>query len=116
MREFFCNKVILVTGGIEETVAPLARDLEVDGFLSNHLEVSDGRFTGRLVGTPLAGEGKVRALRDRWPDIDMEGSFAYGDSVTDSNILSAVGNPVVINPGIPFRMRASRLGWTVERW
>jgi HAD superfamily hydrolase (TIGR01490 family) len=110
------RQIFLVTGGIEETVAPLARDLEVDGFLSNHLEVSDGRFTGRLVGTPLAGEGKVKAIRDRWPDIDMDGSFAYGDSVTDSNILSAVGHPVVVNPGVPFRVRASRLGWTVESW
>jgi HAD superfamily hydrolase (TIGR01490 family) len=110
------RKILLVTGGIEETVAPLARAVQADGFLSNRLEVHDGRFTGRLIGTPLAGAGKVEAIRKSWPEIDLSGSYAYGDSISDSPILSAVGHPVVVNPGAPLRLRSRKAGWPIECW
>lgn len=110
------RRVILVTGGIEQTVAPLARDLGVDEFISNRLEEEDGRFTGRLDKWSLAGEGKVQGILEQYPDVDLAESYAYGDSISDSNILSAVGHAVVVNPGGQMQIRAKREGWPVERW
>ncbi len=110
------RRVILVTGGIEQTVAPLARDLGVDDFVSNKLEEKDGRMTGRLEKWSLAGEGKVKAIKELFPDVALAGSYAYGDSISDSNILSAVGHGVVINPGAPMQLRAKKEGWPVKRW
>ena len=110
------RRIVLVTGGIEQTVAPLARDLGVTEVVSNRLEESDGRFTGRLEKWSLAGMGKVDAIRELFPDVDLARSYAYGDSISDSNILSAVGHGIVVNPGAPMQLRAKKEGWPVMRW
>ena len=47
----------------------------------------------------------------RTADIDLEGSFAYSDSITDLPMLEAVGNPVVVNPEKELRAVAEEREW-----
>lgn len=111
------HKVVFVTGSIEETVMPLARHLGVQTVIANRLEEEDGRFTGRLIGGAIAGEAKVGVMKDAaGPDVDMPGSFAYSDSLSDLAMLTAVGHPVAVNPSPQLRAKALRAGWPVERW
>ena len=110
------ERIVFVTGGIEETVAPLARYLEVEDVIANHLEVKEGRFTGRLVGDAIAGEAKVGAMEAAVEGLDLSKSFAYSDSITDKAMLSAVGHAIAVNPGLPLKLKARRAGWPIERW
>jgi hypothetical protein len=46
--------------------------------------------------------------------IDLAGSYAYSDSVTDLPMLEAVGNPVAVNPDRELRRVAAAKGWEVR--
>ena len=94
------RRVYLVSASPEEIVFPLARHLGVDSAIATRARIdNEGRYTGE-VEFYSAGEGKVEAINEEAErfGIDLEGSFAYSDSVTDLPMLSMVGHPVAVNP------------------
>lgn len=107
--------VCIVSSSPEEIVEPLARMLGVDHFVATKAKVEDGRYSGELEFYAY-GKAKAEAVHDLASrlGIDMSGSFAYSDSVTDLPLLEAVGNPVVVNPDKMLRRLASEKGWQVE--
>ena len=110
--------VVLVTGSLDFLIAPLARRLGADGVLAAVLAEGNGRFTGELKGAPVSGDEKARLARDwaRERAIDLEASYAYGDSTADLALLRIVGHPVAVNPSRDLRRIAEREGWTIESW
>ena len=46
--------------------------------------------------------------------IDLSGSYAYSDSVTDLPMLEAVGHPIAVNPDHALRREAERRGWQIR--
>jgi HAD superfamily hydrolase (TIGR01490 family) len=112
------RKIVLVTGSLDFIIAPLARDLGADELLAARLEQSDGRFTGRLEHAPIAGAEKARVVR-RYADdrkIDLQQSFAYGDSIADLAMLETVGHPQAVNPDRRLAIVARGRRWPVHRW
>ncbi|MEN0129418.1 MAG: HAD-IB family hydrolase [Brevundimonas sp.] len=110
--------VWLVTATPVEIASLLARRLGATGGLGTIAEHRDGHYTGRLVGDMLHGEAKAAAVRDlaRTQGIDLESSYAYGDSLNDVPILSAVGHPCAINPDGRLRRYAAEIGWPVREF
>jgi len=89
----------VVSGGFVEVLAPLLGELGVTLFEANHLEVVDGRLTGRLVGEVLDRGGKAQALR-RFADevgVPLEQVVAVGDGANDIDMLSVAGLGVAFN-------------------
>jgi hypothetical protein len=43
--------------------------------------------------------------------IDLAGSWAYSDSITDEPMLRAVGHPVAVNPDRDLAKAARKNGW-----
>jgi phosphoserine phosphatase len=79
-------------------------------------ERRNGRFTGRVQGTPCFREGKVRRLDDwlgalgrRLPEF-AESSF-YSDSHNDLPLLERVTRPVAVDPDAELAAVAARRGW-----
>ncbi|RJP35752.1 MAG: HAD family hydrolase [Phycisphaerales bacterium] len=110
--------VVLVTGSIDFLIAPLAALLGVGQVIAPRLVERDGRFTGDLDGLPI-GNGEKAARVKAFADahgVDLEASFAYGDSIADLPMLECVGNPVAVNPDRALRAIAARRGWPVLRW
>ena len=107
--------VIIVSSSPEEIVEPLAQMLHVDRWIATVAKVEGGRYTGELEFYAY-GASKVDAIKTLAAelDIDLEGSFAYTDSVTDLPMLETVGNPVVVNPDRELRRLATEKGWSVE--
>ena len=109
----------IVSAAGNEMVAQLAGVLRMEGGIGTSYEVGpDGRYTGRLNGPFVYGEGKVEAMQ-RFADehgIDMEESFAYSDSVSDLPMLRSVGNAVVVNPDAELLEHARREGWRVLKF
>ncbi len=96
-------------------VAPLAAYLQVDDAIATRAKVDDrGRYTGELEFSSH-GANKVLAMADlaERHDLDLEGSWAYSDSVTDLPMLEAVGHPVAVNPDRALRRVADERGWEV---
>ena len=107
--------VCIVSSSPEEIVEPLASMLQVDRFIASKPRIEGGRYTGALdfyaYGANKADAIKKLALQE---DIDLDGSFAYSDSVTDLPMLEMVGNPVTVNPDRELRKIAEERGWGVE--
>lgn len=112
------HQVWLVTATPVEIGDLIARRLGATGALGTVAEHKDGFYTGRLVGDMLHGKAKaeaVRALAER-EGLDLERSFAYGDSTNDVAILSEVGFPCAINPDGRLRKHAAEVGWPVREF
>lgn len=92
-------RVALVSGGFHEVIAPLARQLEVDGLRANTLEISDGRLTGRVLGSIVDREGKRAALESFAEEfgIPMPRTIAIGDGANDLDMLDAAGLGIAFN-------------------
>jgi HAD superfamily hydrolase (TIGR01490 family) len=112
------HEVWLVTATPVEIADIIARRLGATGALGTIAEHKDGFYTGRLVGDLLHGRAKaeaVRALAER-EGLDLERSFAYGDSTNDVPILSEVGFPCAINPDGRLRKHAAEVGWPMREF
>jgi HAD superfamily hydrolase (TIGR01490 family) len=111
-------KIALVTGSIDCIMLPIAEFLNADELLTTRMEVVGDRYTGEILGDPVAQMEKVRLIQVFAAEqgIDLARSYAYGDSIGDLPMLKLVGHPVAINPSTPLKQVATRLGWNVKYW
>jgi HAD superfamily hydrolase (TIGR01490 family) len=106
------RRVFIVSSSPEEVVRPLAERLGVMDVIATRAKFADGKYTGRLEFY-CYGEHKGAAIRRTAAQLglDLEGSYAYTDSITDQPMLEAVGNPVAVNPDRELRRLAGQRGW-----
>lgn len=110
--------IFLLTSSSNYLSAPIADELQVDGFLANRFAVENGHFTGLAVLPLCYGPGKVehaRVVADKLGIALSECAF-YTDSVSDLPMLEVVGRPVAVDPDPRLRRIAHKRGWTVESW
>jgi HAD superfamily hydrolase (TIGR01490 family) len=108
-------RVVLVTGSLDLTVEPLARELGADAVIANRLEMRKGRATGKLLRPVVAGPAKARLIADDARSVghDLGECHAYSDSASDVPMLSVVGHPFCINPDWRLRDLARAYDWAV---
>ena len=106
------RKVYIVSSSPIEVVRPLAERLGADEVLATTAELVDGKYTGKLEFYCYR-EHKAEAI-NAIEGIDLEGSYAYSDSITDLPMLEAVGNPVAVNPDRELRKIAQQRDWKIR--
>lgn len=108
------SRIVIVSDLIEEVVRPVADHLRADHLVCNHLEMRNGRATGRLDGAVVTRFGG-RLLRDFAEEhgLDLGASSAYGASADDQVLLSAVELPCAVTPDRGLRRVALDLDWPV---
>ncbi|MGH2528591.1 MAG: HAD family hydrolase [Actinomycetota bacterium] len=111
------RRVYIVSSSPEEVVRPLALHFGVSGVIATRAKIEDGKYTGELEFY-CAGDAKAQAIRDlaERVRIDLEGSYAYTDSISDLPMLEAVGHPVAVNPDRDLRKEAETRGWDVREF
>jgi len=110
------RRIYIVSSSPEEIVRPLARHFGVSGVIATRAEIGDdGRYTGELEYYAY-GEQKAEAIRALAArvGIDLAGSYAYSDSITDVPMLEAVGNPVAVNADKDLRKLADEREWQIR--
>jgi HAD superfamily hydrolase (TIGR01490 family) len=106
----------IITATNSFVTAPIAREFGVQHLIATEPESRDGRFTGRVAGTPCFREGKVRRL-DEWlagqgtPLAGFAESTFYSDSHNDLPLLERVSRPVAVDPDRELAREAARRGW-----
>ena len=83
----------VVSGGFEEVVAPLCHQLNIDHYLANRLEVTNGFLTGKVLGAIVTADAKVQALEE-WRllhGLDVNQTVAIGDGANDIPMLQRAG-------------------------
>ena len=110
------RRIYIVSSSPEEVVRPLARHFGASGVIATRARVGrDDRYTGELEFYAY-GEQKAQAIRelaDR-AGLDLSGSYAYSDSMTDVPMLEVVGHPVAVNPDKELRHVAEERGWEIR--
>lgn len=107
----------IVTATNEYVTAPIARALGVEHLIAAKPEVdAAGNLTGKLLGTPTQGAGKVAHTRAWLEKLGhtlegFERSHFYSDSHNDIPLLSVVTHPVATNPNATLKTHAAAHGW-----
>ena len=108
----------IVTATNSFVTEPIAREFGVPHLIATEPETADGRFTGRVAGTPCFREGKIRRV-DEWLAglgrrlEDFAESRFYSDSHNDLPLLERVRRPVAVDPDPQLAAEAARRGWPV---
>jgi len=106
----------IITATNSFVTAPIAREFGVEHLIATEPEKRNGRFTGRVAGTPCFRAGKLARL-DEWLArlgrrlADFEASTCYSDSHNDLPLLERVTRPVAVDPDDTLAREAARRGW-----
>lgn len=109
--------VVIITATNRFVTAPIAHALGVPHLIAAEPELdAAGNITGKLLGVPTSGAGKVSHLQHWLAQQDMRlsdfgRSHFYSDSQNDIPLLELVTDPVATNPNARLSAHAAARGW-----
>lgn len=105
----------IVTATNRFVTEPIAAEFGVPHLLATEPEQLQGRYTGRVQGTPCFREGKVLRFRQWLSERGWaaEETWFYSDSHNDLPLLQEVQYPVAVNPDEQLARAAAERGWPV---
>lgn len=109
---------VVITATNQFVTAPIVKAFGISHLIATEAECVDGRFTGRVKGTPCFQQGKVERLfawlGDRGQSLeDFSASYFYSDSFNDLPLLQTVTHPVAVDPDQRLEMHARQVGWPI---
>lgn len=109
------HHLLIITATNRFVTEPIAAELGVDDLLATEPELIEGRYTGRVSGTPCFREGKVTRLTEwlRKTGRNLENAWFYSDSHNDLPLLELVPNPVAVNPDPTLEQHATFRQWPI---
>ncbi|MEU3501483.1 HAD-IB family hydrolase [Streptomyces hundungensis] len=92
------DRVVLVSGSFPACLDPIAAHLGADAVRCSNPRISEGRYTGELVGPAMIGAAKAEAVRQAcaFYGIPAERCVSYGDHLSDLPMLEETGDGVLI--------------------
>lgn len=84
------DRVYLVSASPDIYLDAVARQWGLDGVISTTLQWRNERLTGKILGKNCRGEEKLRRIRAAFSESDLAGSFGYGNSDGDRELLGLV--------------------------
>lgn len=109
------HQLLIITATNRFITEPVARMFGIDELIATEPEISDGRYTGNVTGTPSFAHGKVIRLQE-WlvgKDETLKGSWFYSDSHNDIPLLELVENPVAVDPDKTLKNEALKRSWKI---
>lgn len=94
------HKVIAISGSPIELVREMSNKYNMDDFRGSiYLKDENDTYTGEIIPMwdSVSKENAINELIEKY-NIDLEKSFAYGDTSGDYTMFELVGTPYAINP------------------
>jgi len=111
------HSVVLVSTMFQPFLEVIGRRLNVDLNIGTELEKTGPYYTGQASSPICFNEHRASLLRKHLGEIglevEMSGSYAYGDTIWDKPVLQMVGNPVAVYPDPRLRAHAREQGWRI---
>jgi len=108
--------LLIITATNLFVTEPISNYLEMDDIIATIPEKVDGKYTGNVSGIPSFQQGKVTRLQhwlERHPELSLNGSFFYSDSINDLPLLEKVSNPVAVDPDDKLKQQAIDSDWKI---
>lgn len=108
--------IVLISATAEHLLEPVKQDMNADFMIATKLETTPlGICTGKAEGHICVGKQKRRLINQlaQIHGIDLAASYAYSDHHADIPFLSAVGNPVAVNPTKDLKDEAEKNRWRI---
>jgi len=107
------DTLLIITATNHFITAPIAKALGIEHLLATDPERVDGKYTGKIVGTPCFQGGKVIRLK-AWLETQTQGyqeQYFYSDSINDLPLLEQVDYPVAVDADEKLAKEAQSRGW-----
>ena len=108
--------IVIITATNSFVTAPIAKAFKVDQLIATEPEIIDGRYTGRVAGTPCFQGGKITRLK-QWLEstsYNLQNSTFYSDSHNDLALLELVSRPVAVDPDEQLKTTALERNWEIR--
>jgi len=104
---------VFVSGSFMEVLRPIAQHLDVPHVLATQLLHDGRRYSGRFKPPQTIGAGKAVAVRDFAHEhgAQLQQCWAYGDDVSDVDMLEVAGNAVAVIGDPALESIAKQRGW-----
>jgi HAD superfamily hydrolase (TIGR01490 family) len=109
------DTTVIITATNRFVTGPIAEAFGVDDLIATDPEMIDGKYTGKVAGTPCFKEGKITRL-NQWlknSSHDLQDSFFYSDSHNDLPLLEKVATPVAVDPDEQLKTIAEEKNWRI---
>ena len=113
------DEVILITATNEFLTTPIAELLNIKHLIALKEERdTQGKFTGRFLGTPSYREGKITRVQEWLMERnrsfeDYEKIWFYSDSHNDLPLFLIATNPIAVNPDQILEAYAKKKKWPI---
>lgn len=109
------DKLVIITATNDFVTKPIAELLEVETLLATTIEVINGQYTGKTIGTACFQHGKIEKLEQWLSDQQQQFDrrFFYSDSNNDLPLLQAVDVPIAVTPDNKLRQFAKNNHWKI---
>ena len=109
------DRILVITSTNRFIVEPICNSLGINEIIATDLQIIDGKYTGKVDGTPTFKEGKVERFNQwlREQNTNNEGSYFYSDSINDMPMLLEVTYPIAVDPDPALRKEAESRHWKI---
>lgn len=93
------DKIVIISGSPDFLVSKMAKKLGIKYYYASKYIIENGKYTGEVI--PMwDSKSKQEAIMSfcKEHNIDLENSYAYGDTNGDYSMFKLVGHPVALNP------------------
>jgi phosphoserine phosphatase len=89
----------IVSGGFLNVIEPLLKELKIDFYRANTLEVLDGKLTGKVIGEIVDRKAKADSLRSfaESEGVPLSQTIAIGDGANDLDMINIAGLGIAFN-------------------
>jgi phosphoserine phosphatase len=93
------HKVGVVSGGFIDLIEPILKELKIDFYRANKLQILNGELTGKLEGEIIDRAAKLKALVEfaKNEGVQMSQTVAIGDGANDLDMIESAGLGVAFN-------------------
>jgi len=93
------HKVGVVSGGFIDVIEPILKELKIDFYRANKLQILNGKLTGKLEGEIIDRTAKLKALVEfaKNEGVQMSQTVAIGDGANDLDMIESAGLGVAFN-------------------
>lgn len=106
--------IVLVSGSFRPCLEPIAAYLGANAILCGELEVVNDQITGKMTQQAI-GQHKSILSQKMMRELSVlpENCYAFGDHISDLDLLSSVGNPVVVKNCDALFEQAKKNHWEI---